>query len=249
MSVFLILIGGIVLGGVLSMLYVRLVYIKRLQSEWNVAQSLLKSQLLDKIPLVEMDALRSSHEAFTQSMRSEHAALLQNMETENVECRKQLQTIREEMGRRSHDLSLELSQYQANTNSLKAELQIHVSSLLNILSTLHRWDDEMSILMQQNKYMLNQNNEFSVIVKKTTLLALNAAIEAAHAGEAGRGFAVVADEVKSLAVRAEGFSNNYRESLYKSDLVTTSTFQDIQASGKMIFAAVHAFDSVLNKQP
>ncbi|HEY4492982.1 MAG TPA: chemotaxis protein, partial [Acidobacteriota bacterium] len=66
-------------------------------------------------------------------------------------------------------------------------------------------------------------------------------------GEAGRGFAVVADEVRSLATRAEGFSANYRDSLYKNDLVTTATFQDIQASGKMILTAVHALDSRLNK--
>ena len=105
----------------------------------------------------------------------------------------------------------------------------------------------MTMLMQHNMYMLNQNSEFSVIVKKTVLLALNAAIEAAHAGEAGRGFAVVADEVRLLATRAESFSSNYRDSICKSDLVTTSTFQDIQASGKMIFAAVHAIDSALSK--
>jgi hypothetical protein len=249
MEAFFILIIGTILGMVLCMLFFRFVYIKRLQTGWHTERALLQQQLLNKVPASEIDALRTRHEESIQTMRTEHAARLLKIETEHSECRQLLATTRQELEQRIGDLSNALSQHQSSTESRKAELQKDVSSLLSILSTLHRWDDEMSILMQQNKYMLNQNNEFSVIVKKTVVLALNAAIEAARAGESGHGFAVVADEVRSLATRAEGFSSNYRDSLNKSDLVTTSTFQDIQASGKMIFAAVHAIDTALNKLP
>jgi len=67
---------------------------------------------------------------------------------------------------------------------------------------------------------------------------LNAAIEAARAGEQGRGFAVVADEVRTLATRSENLSADYRENLNKNDLLTTSTFQDIQAGGRMIETSI-----------
>jgi methyl-accepting chemotaxis protein len=66
------------------------------------------------------------------------------------------------------------------------------------------------------------------------MLALNAAIEAARAGEAGRGFAVVADGVRDLANTSMQLSNEYKKNLSKNDLITTTTFQDIQASGNMI---------------
>ena len=247
MNAFFILIVGVIIGVVPCMLYFRLAYVIRLQSVWQTERAFLQHQLLDKVPSSEVDTLRASQEELVQSMRTQHAALLLQAEAAHSECRQLLETTSQRLEQRISELSSELSQHQTNTNSCKSELQKDVSSLMNVLSTLHRWDDEMSILMQQNKYMLDQNTEFSVIVKKTVVLALNAAIEAARAGEAGHGFAVVADEVRSLATRAEGFSSNYRDSLYKSDLVTTSTFQDIQASGKMIFAAVHALDTALNK--
>ncbi|WP_281282213.1 methyl-accepting chemotaxis protein [Aliikangiella marina] len=88
--------------------------------------------------------------------------------------------------------------------------------------------------MQHNRAMSDQNAQFSNIVKQIVILALNAAIEAARAGEFGRGFAVVADEVRSLALRSQDLSSSYQDNLHKNDILTTSTFQDIQASGKMI---------------
>jgi hypothetical protein len=41
-----------------------------------------------------------------------------------------------------------------------------------------------------------------------------------------------------LASRAEKLSNDYRNNLYENDLITTTTFQDLQAGGKMIIGSV-----------
>jgi methyl-accepting chemotaxis protein len=83
------------------------------------------------------------------------------------------------------------------------------------------------------------------------MLSLNAAIEAARAGDNGRGFAVVAEEVRKLAHSSEGLSREYSKNLYRNDLITTSTFQDIQAGGKMITSALVSIDVLsqsLNQQ-
>ena len=34
--------------------------------------------------------------------------------------------------------------------------------------------------------------------------------------------------------------------LYKNDIITTSTFQDIQASGKMILTSIHALQTTID---
>jgi methyl-accepting chemotaxis protein len=95
--------------------------------------------------------------------------------------------------------------------------------------------------------MSEQNGQFYNIVKQIVILALNAAIEAARAGEYGRGFAVVADEVRALALRSQELSDSYRENLYKNDILTTSTFQDIQASGKMIMTELSTAQGQVDK--
>lgn len=78
-------------------------------------------------------------------------------------------------------------------------------------------------------------------------MTLNASIEAARAGEQGRGFAVVAGEMRNLAARAEKLSNDYRNRLYENDLITTTTFQGLQAGGKMIMGSVIGLNLINNK--
>jgi methyl-accepting chemotaxis protein len=138
-----------------------------------------------------------------------------------------------------------------NTN-LKNELLIQVARvadeaalLKKVAVTFEHWHEEMNSLMVQNRDMHKKNQEFAAIVKHVVILSLNAAIEAARAGESGRGFAVVADEVRTLAFRSETLSKDYSNSLYKNDLTTTSTFQDIQAGGKMIMAAISGIESMV----
>jgi hypothetical protein len=117
-----------------------------------------------------------------------------------------------------------------------------ISMLLGLVKTFERWHDDMNVLIKHNREMHRKNDEFALIVKQVIIVALNASIEAARAGEHGRGFSVVAMEVRSLAQRAETLSKAYRSNLYENDLITTATFQDLQAGGKMIIGAVIGLD-------
>jgi hypothetical protein len=42
-------------------------------------------------------------------------------------------------------------------------------------------------------------------------------------------------------------SKSYRDSLHRNDLTTTSTFQDIQAGGKMIAASLASVESLAHQ--
>jgi methyl-accepting chemotaxis protein len=128
-----------------------------------------------------------------------------------------------------------------------ATLGTEIQQLLGVVRTFERWHAEMSTLLAHNREMHAKSEEFSAIVEQVVIVALNASIEAARAGEHGRGFAVVANEIRTLAARAERLSKDYRDNLYKNDLITTTTFQDLQAGGKMIVSAVTGLELINNK--
>ncbi|RZI42763.1 chemotaxis protein [Herbaspirillum sp. HC18] len=121
------------------------------------------------------------------------------------------------------------------------------SRLKALGATFERWHEQMISLMAQNHDMHTKNQELSSIVRHVVIVSLNASIEAARAGQAGRGFAVVAGEVRSLAARSEELSKAYSASLYRNDLTTTATFQDIQAGGKMIMASLASIEAFANQ--
>ena len=144
----------------------------------------------------------------------------------------------------------ELHLAQASLEALKSGLVQRVNiraseavSLREVAVKFEHWQENLNMLMAQNREMHQKNDEFGSIVKHIVILSLNAAIEAARAGESGRGFAVVADEVRNLAFRSEALSKVYGSSLYKNDLTTTAAFQEIQADGKMIISAISALEA------
>ena len=130
-----------------------------------------------------------------------------------------------------------------NCDSLAGE----IAQLLGVVKAFERWHAEMNELLVHNREMHAKSEEFSKIVEQVVIVALNASIEAARAGDHGRGFSVVANEIRTLAGRAERLSKDYRANLYKNDLITTTTFQDLQAGGKMIVGAVTGLELINNR--
>ncbi|NNM52188.1 MAG: chemotaxis protein [Pseudomonadales bacterium] len=154
-----------------------------------------------------------------------------------------------------HTSSLnEVMDAKSRYESLRSELLEQATPLVKeaellkgVAITFERWHEDMISLMDQNRNMHAKNQEFGSIVKNVIILALNASIEAARAGEAGRGFAVVADEVRKLADQSELLSKDYSRSLHMNDLKTTATFQDIQAGGKMMMAALSKLEALVKQ--
>ena len=149
--------------------------------------------------------------------------------------------MQEEINTLRNSNQTEKSELSSKLNQVKE----HLNDLAALLATFERWHESLTQLMLHNAEMHKQNQEFFNIVKQIVILALNAAIEAARAGEHGRGFAVVADEVRNLAMRSQELSQSYKENLNKNDFLTTATFQDIQAGGKMILTDVSSTSEIV----
>ncbi len=187
----------------------------------------------------ELEILRQEvdrYETLIVQLESRNEALDQRLEQERAACGKQLEDSR---SRRHLDHLMFMQHFQ--------KLCDEISLARGFADIFERWHNSMSSLMVQNHEMHRQNERFTGIVQNVVMLSLNAAIEAARAGDSGRGFAVVAEEVRKLAHGSEELSREYSKNLYRNDLITTSTFQDIQAGGKMITSALVSID-VLGQQ-
>lgn len=218
---------------------------KMIESEKLLAE--MESSLLDKVDASEVADTSTQYENTINHLENK-------LSEDNISSNSEIYRLTEEhqsaQNSRAEQIELLRQQYtsaQTSTNDLQVLIKKDVEGLLEMVNTFSRWDDEMSKLMNHNSQMIEQNNQFSNIVKQIIILALNASIEAARAGEAGRGFAVVADEVKTLASRSEKLSAAYKDSLHMNELITTATFQDIQASGKMLLTSIHSVNTKVNK--
>ena len=226
-SVFLT-VGGIALGVFLSWYPVR-----KLRHQLHGMVSAATAQQ-------EREAWESQLQHLQAQLLDAQAALdteryANNLQTEETELT--LQDARETQ--KQH-----VTRLQQDALGYSHALHGEIAALLTLVKTFERWHAAMHILITHNQAMHTKNDEFASIVKQVVIVTMNASIEAARAGPLGRGFAVVANEMRTLATRAENLSADYRNCLFENDLVTTTTFQDLQAGGKMITGAVTGLDQI-----
>lgn len=227
-----IVIGAVVAGAIL-------VVKQKSKDEENLQQiNQLQQRIGQMVESNELDSARAELEHFRTSSSQELAAV-------RLEAEQRVSDALSSKAELENELAMQMETINSQSNTDKADItdglvkvKKDLEDLQGLLITFERWHESLSQLMEHNSVMHKQNEEFFKIVKQIVILALNAAIEAARAGEFGRGFAVVADEVRSLAMRSQELSESYRENLSKNDFLTTSTFQDIQASGKMLYTEV-----------
>jgi len=198
-------------------------------------------------------------------MRAQALSLEQSLQDELNHLSAQLQDCEQQLSHARHVTERELEQLESTHQSALQQLQQQyseglgraigsfdsvgeeVGTLLGLVKTFERWHADMNVLIRHNREMHAMNDDFSTIVKQMVIVTLNASIEAARAGEQGQGFAVVASEMRNLASRAEKLSKDYRNRLYENDLITTTTFQGLQAGGKMIMGSVIGLNVINNK--
>ncbi|SDH72423.1 methyl-accepting chemotaxis protein [Propionivibrio dicarboxylicus] len=200
-----------------------------------------------------------NEEVVANALRSEKLLAEADMQIRSLVCekdnlRESLEQLQLECDRAATAHAAEAEDLRNGNATLKRDLMarvddlsVEVGHLRDVAYTLEHWHEDMNLLIAQNREMHKQNEQFGSIVQHIVILSLNAAIEAARAGESGRGFAVVADEVRNLAARSEALSKDYSASLYKNDLTTTAAFQEIQADGKMIVAAISSIESQIGQ--
>jgi methyl-accepting chemotaxis protein len=199
--------------------------------------------------------MRAVRDAIRSELQREAQAQIDEMQAELEQLQASLQQEREKLSmqlqdsRSRHEHALQQARVGAQSIRCQAlqgcdNMGATLEKLVGVVDTFQRWNDELTQLLEHNREMHSRNDQFAQIVKQVIIVALNASIEAARAGEHGRGFAVVAGEVRELALRADKLSKDYRHNLYKNDLITGSTFQDLQAGGKMIAGALNELRSL-----
>ncbi|MEI7430130.1 MAG: methyl-accepting chemotaxis protein [Betaproteobacteria bacterium] len=193
--------------------------------------------------IAEFEGDRFSAENDFARLRTERDELLTDIECMRFDSQELASAYQAER----HELSRTQEMLKSDVLQRIEKLALEAANLRNMAITFEHWHEDMDSLMAQNREMHKQNEEFSAIVKHIVILSLNAAIEAARAGESGRGFGVVADEVRNLAFRSEILAKDFNKSLYKNDLTTTATFQEIQADGKMIISAIGGLESMISQ--
>lgn len=207
----------------------------------------LTSRIARMIDLDQVEALKNSLHLTMEEQQKEFDRRQEELDEERRASELHVEQMREKNAQLIVQLNSKNAESVARVLENCSTSQETIDNLLGLMRTFERWHDDMNVLITHNRDMHRKNDEFALIVNQVIIVALNASIEAARAGVHGRGFAVVAAEVRDLAQRAEALSKSYRSSLYQNDLITTTTFQDLQAGGKMIVGAVIGLDLINRK--
>jgi methyl-accepting chemotaxis protein len=212
---------------------------------WGMRQASAASAA-QKMQQVASDQ-QSAREQAQQDLLADLRALEQQLDETQRNASHELDRMQSENATAQQQFAAEANTVRNQAANGCATMSAEVATLLGLVKTFERWHGDMNTLIHHNREMHAMNDDFATIVRQMVIVTLNASIEAARAGEQGRGFAVVASEMRNLATRAEKLSNDYRARLYENDLITTTTFQGLQAGGKMIMGTVIGLDLVSKK--
>jgi methyl-accepting chemotaxis protein len=122
-----------------------------------------------------------------------------------------------------------------------------IADLKALAVAFERWHEDMIFMTGQSRSLNRMGEDLSRVARQMIMVSLNAAIEAAHAGHIARGFVVVAAEVKNQAQHVQALSGDMCKTLNTGELTTTATFQDIQAGGKMMMAAISGLELMVKQ--
>jgi methyl-accepting chemotaxis protein len=214
---------------------------------WAIAYGRLRRKLALSVPRDDATRAVNAARLQAQQLQDEAAELQSALQVGQAQMETALAHSAQQHQDALHQTQRQSAQVRHQARGHNQALATAIDELLGVSKTFERWHADMSILLTHNHGMHQKNDDFALIVRQMVIVTLNASIEAARAGEMGRGFAVVADEMRSLASRAESLSADYRRNLYENDLIATSTFQDMQAGGKMIMGALTGLDLINQK--
>ena len=127
------------------------------------------------------------------------------------------------------------------------DLTHEIAHLKTLAIAFERWHEDMIYMTARTRDMNEKGDALATIARQMVMVSINAAIEAARAGDVARGFVVVAAEVKIQAKLMQTLSGDMGKDLQKSELMTTATFQDIQAGGKAMMAAISGLESMVKQ--
>jgi hypothetical protein len=184
-------------------------------------------------------------QAALAEQQQQWAAHQQQLEQDRLAAQQHLAEMRRE---RSHDgapVQRAIGSCFARAQNCD-ESQDTISKLLGLVRTFERWHDDMNELIAHNRDASQERR-----VRPDREPGHHRGLERLHRGRTRRctwsrlcgGGAGGARP----GAAAEKLSKSYRANLYQNDLITTTTFQDLQAGGKMIMGAVIGLD-LINKK-